>query len=1322
LFLLPAAYPSPVNTWYNVTVPANSPSARYEHAMAYDIVDNRVVMFGGLSSGANVADTWLYNYSDNTWYNVTVPANSPSARNSPAMAYDIVDNRVVMFGGIASLYYADTWLYNYSDGKWYNVTNSSASPSARYGAAMAYDIADNRVVMYGGYSSSGTYLSDTWLYNYSDGKWYNVNVTAGNAGARYAAAMAYDIADNRIVMHGGYTGSTFYADTWIFNFSASANKWYNVTNSSASPSARYCHAMAYDIADNRVVLFGGYNTSSNGFFADTWLFNYSDLKWYNVTVAANSPDAVYLHAMAYDLADNQVVMFGGTSGAPTQHADTWLYNLTLTTPIPAYSSVGTNISSPAPGNAVKHYAYWTDTSGMSLYKFIWRSSQCSNTSFGASGWSAVSSSWSNNTSAVPSNCETGNNITWVMLANDTNRMFNMTFGSYTLKAPVNKWYNVTPATSPIARALPAIDYDLIDKRIVMFGGCNMSSCSTSPLNETWVYNYSENKWYNVTSATSPIGRMYHGMVYDLVDNRFVMYGGMNGSSNSFYGDTWLFNVSDSKWYNVTNNFPGLRYAYMAYDLVDNRVVMFGGKNASASYLGDTWLFNYSDLKWYNVTPATSPSARTCFAMAYDLVDNRVVIFGGQSGAGYLADTWVYNYSENKWYNVTVPANSPIFRYWATMAYDLADNRIVLFGGYSGSGSSLSDTWIFNFSDSKWYNMTVPTNLPPVRYENGIAYDLADNRIVMYGGNSAPGNDTWLYNLTLTTPIPAYSSTGTNVSNPSAGSAVSHYAYWTDSLGMSLYRFIWQSSQCSNTSFGAAAWAAVSSNWANTTMTLPSNCAAGNNITWLILANDTNNMFNMTYGNYTVSNNPPSISSLQWNNTTAVYPNSAFSCNATTISYSANNPQIYYYIFNNNSGSQALNASGLVSVTNGTNAVIYSVTNAGNAGVAWICSLTPYDGSLNGTQTNSTTLVVSTVALNISSIGWNNTTTVYPGFAFSCNATVTSPTNSTPQVYYSIFNNNSGTMGLNTSGALSVTNNTNAMVANITNAGNIGVAWICSVTPNNGATNGTQTNSTTLIVHIPPPAASSVIINVTSPPANGAVLHSAFWTASSANLSGYVFSWNGTWTNGTWTNDSWVAFSQTNNSWSNVTKTEPSSDTMVAWMIYANDTAVGSWGGTPQQLYNVTTSVSCSVSSLLGSVNFANDTGGANLSSGNAYNASNNFAGWSGCLNCTLYNMSGAGGTSNVNWSIQGGNLSYSSSILRVGNLSFAWSAASDNDSLMYYGNSTAMNGSFQTIINNVTPSTVMRTRLFLNIPLLTQNGNYAGNFTIKCCSATALTC
>jgi hypothetical protein len=94
----------------------------------------------------------------------------------------------------------------------------------------------------------------------------------------------------------------------------------------AKSAAISTHAMAYDVARSRVVRFGGLgNTPGNppGLLSATSEWDGSS--WLPRS-PRTSPSARYGHAMAYDVARQRVVLFGGATGDarnPHAVADTW---------------------------------------------------------------------------------------------------------------------------------------------------------------------------------------------------------------------------------------------------------------------------------------------------------------------------------------------------------------------------------------------------------------------------------------------------------------------------------------------------------------------------------------------------------------------------------------------------------------------------------------------------------------------------------------------------------------------------------------------------------------------------------------------------------------------------------------------------------------------------------------------------------------------------------------------------------------------------------------------------------------------------------------
>ena len=152
----------------------------------------------------------------------------------------------------------------------------------------------------------------------AQGAWQVINPPGP---ARFTHAMAYDSARGRTVVFGGsQDGMTALNDTWEWDGAS----WTQVATS--GPPGRWNHAMAYDAQRGVVVMFGG--NSSQGYFGDTWTWNGST--WQQVASGGPSPRTA--PAAAYDSVRGRVVLFGGGDNSG-QFGDTWEWNGTTWIPM-----------------------------------------------------------------------------------------------------------------------------------------------------------------------------------------------------------------------------------------------------------------------------------------------------------------------------------------------------------------------------------------------------------------------------------------------------------------------------------------------------------------------------------------------------------------------------------------------------------------------------------------------------------------------------------------------------------------------------------------------------------------------------------------------------------------------------------------------------------------------------------------------------------------------------------------------------------------------------------------------------------------------------
>ncbi len=206
-------------------------------------------------------------------------------------------------------------------GNWVSVSPSSP-PSTRFEPAMGWDAGHNKVVLFGGKSSSGTAIQETWTW---DGTSWVKLTPATQPSARWGAKLVYDTALGKMVLFGGTTGSKSQQDTWTWD----GTNWASVTTTT-TPSKRLEYGLVYDATNSVVVMFGG--TTGSAALQDTYTFNGTN--WTAKSPAAKPPIRSGV-AMTYSSASNNTVLFGGVSGT-TYNAETWVWdgtNWTLKSPV-----------------------------------------------------------------------------------------------------------------------------------------------------------------------------------------------------------------------------------------------------------------------------------------------------------------------------------------------------------------------------------------------------------------------------------------------------------------------------------------------------------------------------------------------------------------------------------------------------------------------------------------------------------------------------------------------------------------------------------------------------------------------------------------------------------------------------------------------------------------------------------------------------------------------------------------------------------------------------------------------------------------------------
>ncbi|MBK8975104.1 MAG: hypothetical protein IPM29_04215 [Planctomycetes bacterium] len=197
---------------------------------------------------------------------------------------------------------------------WTNLTSPTGNPARREFFAIEWFPPTGRLVLFGGKDPAGGNLGDTWLWDQANG-WVQLTLPVAPS-ARHWCSMVYDDTVGRLVLFGGYDGTSYFNDTWTFDGVA-----WQLQTPATSPSGRGRHGMAFDSFRSRVVLFGGTNASPNP-NGETWEWSSAASNWTRVTTATIPYDNTTRQGcvspgMAYDSLRRRVVMVGGYDAVNT---------------------------------------------------------------------------------------------------------------------------------------------------------------------------------------------------------------------------------------------------------------------------------------------------------------------------------------------------------------------------------------------------------------------------------------------------------------------------------------------------------------------------------------------------------------------------------------------------------------------------------------------------------------------------------------------------------------------------------------------------------------------------------------------------------------------------------------------------------------------------------------------------------------------------------------------------------------------------------------------------------------------------------------------
>jgi hypothetical protein len=308
-------------------------------AVMLSVGDGRVVVVGGVRGevlnppGALLDETWMYLVGENLWYRMP-DGSGPGPRIGPAAAFDGQSGVVVLFGGArevepvpcgwpsvllcGSPALDDTWLLSPATGEW-SASQASGGPSARFGAAVAYDSVSDRVVLFGGARTTGDMarpevFDDTWVYDAGTDEWTQMRPGTRPA-ARMFASMAYDPESGLVLLWGGLGSLDSPTESAVWTYDLSADTWTEMPSRGESPPVGIGSAWLRLETTGRFLLIGGVvppGVAGNSGFqmvlsSGMWEFDPVTGTW---AALERAPAGVGGPSAAYDPLSARVVAYG----------------------------------------------------------------------------------------------------------------------------------------------------------------------------------------------------------------------------------------------------------------------------------------------------------------------------------------------------------------------------------------------------------------------------------------------------------------------------------------------------------------------------------------------------------------------------------------------------------------------------------------------------------------------------------------------------------------------------------------------------------------------------------------------------------------------------------------------------------------------------------------------------------------------------------------------------------------------------------------------------------------------------------------------------
>lgn len=299
------------------------------------------------------------------------------------------------------------------------------------------------------------------------------------------------------------------------------------------------------------------------------------------------------------------------------------------------------------------------------------------------------------------------------------------------------------ASQPPARRSSGAALDpAAPEKLWMYGGYN-----TTFQSDVHYFTPSTNTWSTpATSGTSPGTRERHALAWDPVDSALVIFGGQNRPTIPFVHYDTLHVLVAGAWAQIpkAGTWPAARKdATLVWVPHLSKFLLYGGNDGGAANnrFSDLHLLTLDASagtgSWQLLTPGgVAPPAQSAGCVVYDPAGRRLIVHGGETADGVDNNlTYQYLVDTNAWQLDTTTGTPPVPESFQQCAWDPVNKRVMLFGGQRDGGDPIDGHYIYD-PDAKFWSSPPTTTNPGAHADGGATYSPALAGMLWYGGRLA----------------------------------------------------------------------------------------------------------------------------------------------------------------------------------------------------------------------------------------------------------------------------------------------------------------------------------------------------------------------------------------------------------------------------------------------------------------------------------------------------------------------------------------------------------------------------------------------------------